>query len=195
MPVTRGMDRPGDQLLAGPAFARNQHGLWRGGDLQNATAQRLHHRAGSDHDGLIRAVGPGLVDEQSPVTDRLRDETLQRIDVERLLDVVERAMPHGLDRRGNRRMGRHHDDLHAQSALLQLDDEFDAAHAGHLEVGDDAVEAFGLKFLEGFGRARATGNLMARLTQHIGHRLAGLAVIVHDQDTPGDGGQVVDTCR
>ena len=54
-----GMDRPGDQLLAGAAFARDEHGLRRRADLQDPRPQGLHRRAGADH---RRRAGIGRCD-------------------------------------------------------------------------------------------------------------------------------------
>ena len=60
--------------------------------------------------------------------------------VERLFEVVERTVPHRFDGRRHRRVGRDHQHLHAEPAALDLADEFEAVHAGHLQIGHDDVD-------------------------------------------------------
>ena len=69
--------------------------------------------------------------------------------------------------------------------LFELDDELHAVHAGHLQIGQDAIEVLVLQHLERLGRAGAADHLVAGRAQHVGHRLAGLAVIVDDQHAAG----------
>ncbi len=65
--------------------------------------------------------------------------------------------------------------------LFERVNEFQATHARHLQIGDDGVEAFAVEQLQRFDRAGQAVDLMAGVPQHVGDRLAGLAVIVDDQ--------------
>ena len=42
-------------------------------------------------------------------------------------------------------VGGDHHHLDAQLPLFELDDELHAVHAGHLQIGDDAIEAFSIQ--------------------------------------------------
>ena len=53
------------------------------------------------------------------MANRLADEPLELVDVERLLDVVEGPVPHGLDGRGHRGVGRDHHHLRAAAAAAR----------------------------------------------------------------------------
>ena len=91
-------------------------------------------------------------------------------------------MPHRFDGRRHRRVGRDHQHLHVEPAALDLADEFEAVHAGHLQVGDDDVDRLARQAAERFDRARARRRRRSsRLAQHVGHGFAGRRVVVDDQ--------------
>ena len=121
------------------------------------------------------------------MTDRLGHELLELIDVERFLDVVERPMTHGLHGRGHRGMRGHHHHLGGVTALLQVNDEFQPAHPGHSQVGDDAVVALPLDDLDRLSGAGAAIDLVAGPAERVAHRFAGLRVIVDHQHAAGRG--------
>ncbi len=176
--VAGGVDGPGDKLFAGAAFAHDEDGLGRRPDLQDPRPQRLHERAGADHRGrdvFSRGHGVGLRMDQPAMPHGLGDEPFQSIGLERLLDVIESPVPHRLDGGGHRRVRRDHDDLRRALSLAKLDDELDARHARHFQVGNDAIEAGRLEQLQGFDRASAALDLVTGVAQHVGHRLPRLA--------------------
>ncbi len=110
------------------------------------------------------------------------NQLLQLVGVEWFFDVVEGPVAHGFDRRVDGSVSGDHQHLRAVPAAGQMLDELQAVHAGHLQVGDDHVETLLLQPLEGFDGAGEALHLVARLVQHVGHRMAGLRVVVHDQD-------------
>ena len=179
-----GVDGLGHQLLAGAALAGDEHGFRGGGDLGNPRPQGLHPRTRADH--LRRLAGPrrlragGLL-QKPAVANRLCHQPLDLIHVEGLLDVIEGPVPHRLDRRVDGGVGGDHDHLGPVAALLELNDELQPAHPRHLQVGDDAIVALLLDDLQGLAGARAAGDAVAGLAEDVGHRLAGLAVVVDDQ--------------
>ena len=71
------------------------------------------------------------------------DELFELVGVERFFDVVERPVPHGFDRRSDRGMGRDHQNLGSVRPMLERTDEFQAAHAGHPQIGNHHVVTFG----------------------------------------------------
>ena len=76
----------------------------------------LHRPAAADH-AVVVEVGVPLVNEvgvlgaQPLVIERAVDHDEQLVDLERLLQVVERAEPHRFDRALDRRVRGHHHDL------------------------------------------------------------------------------------
>ena len=116
------------------------------------------------------------------MADRLAHQFFELIDVEGFFDVVEGPVPHGFDRRGDRGVGRDHHHFAGVRRCSICDDELQAAHAGHLQVGDDAIVAF-----RACSDCRASValeqhcDLVARLAEHVGHRFAGLEVVVDHQ--------------
>ena len=95
--------------------------------------------------------------------------------------IVERAVPHRFDGRRDRGVGRDHQHLHAEPAALDLADEFQAVHAGHLQVGDDDVDRPLGQPAERFDGAGARGDVVAGVAQHVGHGFAGRGVVVDHQ--------------
>ena len=122
-----------------------------------------------------------------------RDKSFQLIDVERFFDVIERSVPHGFHRRCHRGMGRNHQNLRTVGLALHSLDEFQARHAGHLQIGNDHVEAFSFHVLQGLAGAGGALHLMTGGTQHVGNRFARLAKIV-DHQHPAGGAIDIQNC-
>ena len=86
----------------------------------------------------ISVLGP-----QALIVERAPDGDEQLVDLERLLQVVERAELHRLDRALDRRVGGHHDDLRPlgrRRGRHELANQVDAAQLGHQVVDDEDVE-------------------------------------------------------
>ena len=64
--------------------------------------------------------------------------------------------------------------------------QFEAVHAGHLEVGEDDVDLALAEEVEGFGAAGGGGDVVAHLGDGLGEGLAAGAVVVDDEDRPRD---------
>ena len=181
-----GVDRPGDELLAGAALALDEDGFRRRGHAADLLAQTLHRRARTDHLGRLRAGLPrgGRFAHQAAVPDGLADQRFNLVGAERLLDVVERAVAHRLDRRGDRGVGRHHHDLRPVTPPLELDDQLQAGHPRHLHVGDNAIERHAGDPLEGLRPARAAAHFVTGALEDVGDRFSGLLVVVDHQHAP-----------
>jgi hypothetical protein len=94
---------------------------------------RRTRRRGSGFENLI-------LFHQIRVLDGALDGDQQHIAAERLGDVVVRAELHRLDCGFDRAVGSHEDDGKLLIALANFIDQFQAVHAGHLEIGDDGIE-------------------------------------------------------
>ena len=129
--------------------------------------------------------GRRVLPHHAAVPQGLAHEPFELIDVERFFDVIEGPVPHGLDGRRHRGVGGDHHHLRVEPALFDLDDEFHAVHAGHFQIGHDAIELFALQQLQRLERAGRAVHLVAGGAKHLGHRFAGLAVVIDDQHAAG----------
>jgi hypothetical protein len=101
---------------------------------------------------------------------------------ERLLDVVERAVTHRLDRALDRAVGRHHDDLGHRLRALHGAEHVDAVLRAHAQIGDeDVVRARG-SALGAFLAALRFVDLEASSAKHHRERGAHVALVVDDEE-------------
>ncbi len=64
---------------------------------------------------------------------------------------------------------------------VKLSNEVQTRHARHLQVGDDQVVALFFQGRQPFDGAGHAIGLVTGLAEDVGHRLAGLGVVVDDQ--------------
>jgi hypothetical protein len=105
------------------------------------------------------------------------------VEVERLRQVVVRALGHRLDGVGDRAERRHHDEGARGQDRARLLHEADAVEPGHLEVRQDDV---GTELFELAERLEAVGRGLRRVTlftEDLGERSARVGFIVDDQDS------------
>ena len=135
-----GMQRIGDQFLAGAAFPENQHRLLRRGKAANGLEDVEHGRCLADQMFVFRVVarssrfqGPDLI-YQHGLGQCSTDREQNLVQVEWLGDVIERAELHGFDRRRAAAEGR--DDDHRQfiEPFLLLAQDFHPVASRHGEV-------------------------------------------------------------
>jgi hypothetical protein len=118
-----GMDRARDQLLSGPALARDQHGRVRRSDLDHPS-QHFPNGLGSAHDVVEVITFLELLGEQLhlPVQAAglygLARPDQELLLAERLLNVVERPQLHRLDRAFDGAVRCHHDHLGQRLCLF-----------------------------------------------------------------------------
>ena len=110
------MNRPRDHLLAGARFAGDQHRALRLGDHLRGLDDVLDPPAAADDSVLVEflvalAEQVSVLRPQPLMVDRAVDDHEQLVDLERLLQVVERAELHRLDRALDRRVRGHQQDL------------------------------------------------------------------------------------
>ena len=176
-----------DQLLAGAALARDQHDRVGRRDLHDArqhVADRL--RAADDVlevVALLELLGEELnLAVQAPALERLRHLHEQLLLAERLLDVVEGADAHGLDRALDRAVGGHHDDLGHRLRLFGRAQHVDAVELAHPQIGDHDVVRAGGAELAALRAVCRFVDLVAAATQHHRQRRAHVALIVDDEN-------------
>src|SRR6185312_1111106 len=160
------MDRPRNQFLARSRLAENQH-----------ACSRRRNRV----DDLINAPHRLRLAGQFTVVDE-RLEAIELFGSERLLDVVVRALPHGLDRGIDRRLPRDDDALARYLARLHLLEQREAIEFRHLEVGEDDAERSLEEVLERFLSVRRDLNRIAFLLEYRAEALGDAALVVGDEN-------------
>ena len=183
------MDGAGDELLAGAALARDEHGGQAVGGLPDGLEDLEHLAAPADEvvEAPLAAELPlerlVLVPEALALQ-RVREDELDLVHLERLGDVVVRAELHRLHRRlgGRERGDDHHDGL--GRVLLRRPEHREAVHLPHPEVGDDQVEHLTREGLDRLRAALADRDVVALLLQHDREEVAHAALVVHHED-PG----------
>ena len=104
------------------------------------------------------------------------------LDLERLEDVVVGALLHRLDR-GLDRAEAGHDDRQDRDALLgDLLDQLEAAHVGHLQIGDDQVVAARCSSSQRRDAVLDGVDDVALHAEEVGEDLADHLLVVDDQD-------------
>ena len=180
------VDGPGDELLAGPALAHDQHGHRRAGHRLDELVESLRLR-GAAHQLvgvlLARQLGPEVDDlaAECPLLQRPADERQDLVFLEGLGDVVERPELHRRHRRAHRLDRGDEDDLHVLVEGLQLSEHVDAVRVGQPDVEEDDVH---LGRAERLQRPGAVGGLehLVVVVQDQAEGLAQPGVVVHDQD-------------
>ncbi len=149
------MQGPGDQFLAGSAFAVNQHRGGGGGHPFDHLAHGAHAGAfGHDAIQLLPVfkarlktfvLGDGIV-----IFEGALNGQHQLVELERLGDVIKRTLFHGFDRRGDGAVGGEHDHAHVGPGFGGFTEQFHAVDRSHIDVRNHQIELFGLKELQCF---------------------------------------------
>ena len=147
------MDGPRHPFLACARLAGDEHGAVGPRDLLDQLEDREHLLAAPDDIGELmagpeRALQQHVLLPELPLLERVADFDLQLVDVERLAEVVVGAQPHRLDGGVGRRERGNHDAEHVLIDALGGAQHVDAAHVGHLDVGDQQVEAAALELVD-----------------------------------------------
>src|SRR5262249_20995922 len=139
------VDRPGDQLLAGPGLAGDEDGRLARGHASHQIGdgpQRAGHA-----DELVEAVRlielgaqERALDPMTPRRERPTDTQLHLLRVEGLLEIVEGALLHRLDGPLDRSVRRQEDHRGIEIEALHDLEEVQPAAARHPEIADDQVD-------------------------------------------------------
>jgi hypothetical protein len=179
-------------FLAGARFAGHEHRALGAGDLLDELEDREHLLAAPDDVGelVARAERPlqqHVLLPEAALLEGVADLHLQLVDVERLAEVVVGSQPHRFDGGVGRREGGNHDAEHVLIDALGGPQYFDAAHVGHLDVGNEEVEAAALELVDRLLAVFGKDDIVPLAAQHDRQQLAHRPLVVHDEQARGAG--------
>ena len=182
-----------DELLSGPALARDEDRRARGRGLAHGLEDALHgcraaHELAEAAGRVeLRAQGAVLGDE-APLLERLLDDVDDLLVAERLRDVVEGALAHRRDRALDGGVRRDDDDGNLRVPGAHLDEDLEARAVREHEVEEEEVDGLLLEALQPLGGRRGLARDVARLREDRTEHLADDGFVVEDED--GCHGQV-----
>ena len=153
-PVAVEVDGAGHQLLAGAALARDHDGGRAVGDLADGV-EHLDHPAALADDVLEAVLGLELLPEVEVLVaellalERVPDDEVDFVELERLGDVVVGAELHRLHRGLGRGHRGDHDDRGVGGDLLGGAQHLQPVHLRHAQIGDDHVEGLAAERFDG----------------------------------------------
>jgi hypothetical protein len=177
----------GDQLLARPRLAGDEHTRARRRDLGDGLEHVLHRRRAADD--VVEAVFLG---QARPEEARLGAEPTGRhlaldhdgqlADVHRLRQVVARARAHRPHRRLDLAEGGHDDDRQVRVALPDLSEQLNPVHAGHLEIRHHQIGRELLHLAQRLEPVRRRLDGVAVVAQKLEERVARVDLVVDDEN-------------
>src|SRR5579864_571362 len=182
------MDGPGDQLLAGARFARDED---RAARLRHGrgSPDNLLDRPAAAHDAVVVVLLFAFRDEvvvlgpKPLVLDRAPDDDEKLIDFEWLLQIVRRTELHGVDCALDGRVrGHHHDFRPVTGRRDDLPQELEPGHLGHEVVHDEQVERPLGDERQGLPASGGRHGVVPVIDEGVDERLANLRLVLHDQD-------------
>ena len=180
------MQRAGNQLFAGSAFAHDQNGRWQGGDLSDLLEDTLHARGTSDD--ISQMVAPTDLGAQRidlPLEFRcmrgIAQQNAQLLDLEWLLDIVVGAQLDGFDGRLYRPGRGDHDHRNFGVGCMQPFEGLQPVNAGHHHIQQDGVGALQFCRLEPFLSGSSNGDVKIVLEEEP-QGLADPFLVVDDED-------------
>ena len=184
----QGMEQLGDDLLAGAAFAFDQHCRVQRRGLAQLRQQPLHGHRVADHHRVARAG----VDEVAQVGNlavgaihlqRLVDHRLQLLQVlERLGEVVEQAIAHRPHRVAHLGMAGDHDGRLARPQLAHVGEQIKAVAIGQALVEDGQVEIAKVEGLARLGHVGGRDQIDRPSTKQAFEQPPGEGVVVDEED-------------
>ena len=179
------MDRPGDDFLAGAAFAADQDGGVAAGDHLDFLADLIHGGAVADQRARRTDFGHAAVglifQAKAAVFERAIDEQFDLVAVERLLNVIVRAQLHRLDGVGDGGECGHQNDGHVRAKALGLGEQFQAGHFRHPQIGDEKIEAGGAETGDGGGAVGGGDDLVSVAHENLRERIPHHVLIVNNE--------------
>ena len=103
-------------------------------------------------DDRLRLAQFDVLRTESPDFEPALQHRQDRLELERLLDVIERARLHRFHGRVDRAVAGHHDAAEVRVDFARRGEQRDAIHAGHLQVGEEQIEALARQRTERFLR-------------------------------------------
>ena len=185
---TPGVDHIGQHFFADPAFATDQDPAFRRGDQRSIVKNRLRERTGGDHAGRHHLVGAELHGRDFGHAGRLLHRREQLIEINRLGQIIERAIAHGADGVADICISRHQQDRQHRVLLARAAQGFQAGHARHSHVRDHHADFFVAQDFERALTRRHRQRIKSLAAQKRIQQAALAGVVIHDQDARGFGG-------
>ena len=174
------------ELLAHAALARDEDARLGGGHAPDEVEDLLHAGARAD-DGARPLLGLDLglellvlARELARIEGPLHEEG-EVVEVDRLRQEIEGAVPHGLDRVLDGAVAREDDDGEARVAARDLLEELAARERRHAEVGDDEIDIAPLDRPEPFRPVGGCAHPVAVEAEGFRESLPDVLLVVHDE--------------
>ena len=181
--LAAGVDEPGQDLLAGPRLAGDEHGCPRFRHLEGRVQQLGHGRVDGLHafdtgkavDLLGKGPRPAA---QAAQLQGLAAGKPQGLAVKGFADKGEGPLLHGLDRHLDGAVGRDHDHRQVGFPVLEPLQQLQAVHVAELDIGDHQVRGFPLETGHRFPATGSGRDPEAALLQVVlGHPAQGRVVV------------------
>jgi hypothetical protein len=178
------VDGVGEQLLARTGLTLNEHGGVAPRDFLDDPEELLERRALAD-EMVGRSDAPAQIVQRLPhhlVLERLRDLEFKFFDLERFLDVVVRAEPHGLDRVFHGAIRGHHNHRGQRVGGLGGPQHIQTALSGQGHIRDHHPEELLADQPDrGFG-VGSFGHAMPRALERLGNALSEGVMVLDYED-------------
>lgn len=180
------MDRPGDERLAGPALAGDQHGGLGVGDALDDVVDPQHAVVAADDVlqsepqvelGLQRFV----LFDHLPLVERPLDGQFQLGVDQRLGEKIERPGADRLDGRIDRAVAGDEDHRRARRSLPAMGEHLEAVAVAEPDVAQRHVVGFPFEGRDRLGLAHRRVELIALVAKPVGHRVQHLTIVVDQQ--------------
>ena len=169
------VNEPRQKLLAGSAFGLNQNIGAAAGRCTGTLQSLQQKRRSADNLAIRRGFMQRLL---VGACNHLRDHGLQAVEWNRLDEVVQRAVPHGVYRVRYRAIGGEENDGSRRRGVASSAHHLDAAAIGHAHVGDHQIESLHLKAANCLAHAGGRLNLPAVANKVAAERGANARLVV-----------------
>jgi hypothetical protein len=183
------VQRARDQALAGAGLAEDDDRRRRVGDAPDALAHRLDRGAVPDDARLgelraQRGLERHRLAPHAHLVERAPEEDRKLVLLERLGQVVVRALADRLDRGVDRAVGGHDDHRAIGVHTARRRQQLEPVDLGHAQVGDDGVEAIARRRqpLHRLGARRQRHGVVAAIGEPVGDGARHLQIVVDDQN-------------
>ncbi len=182
-PGRRLVQGPGHQLLAAPVLAPDENAGVGGPDPGDEGPHLLERGAGPHHGvaGVERLLELPVLPRERGVLERVAEGDDEAVGVERLLEEIERAPLGRLHRGGYGAVPRDHDDGGRRLEVAEPRQGLQAVESGHLHVEQHDVGSKLGADGDPFPARGRGADLPALVLEHLAHRVADAALVVHHQ--------------
>ena len=178
---------PGNHLFSGSKFAfeKNRRVVVR--DLLDHFQNFFHFGALSDHAGARHRDGCSLeaAGDFSFIGGLLQTELYRSLEVsqfKRLREIIEGSESHCLNRRFNRTVPGHHNNLRLRVMLFGVTNDIEAVHVTDEKVDDHEIGLGGIERLESVSPGLDGSDIVSLLPTGLRHQVQDCCFVVDDED-------------